>query len=206
MYHPAAITISPPILADNPKAKILVIGAGDRKYPRDAAHRRTTGIDCICDLYDIPYPDQPFDAVIADSVLEHVCDPQRRAEQQEREAGRLLHAVTPFLPGHQALTISRASPIWGTGGCSASSTKSPWTQRDPAYAAIHLFREQLLCLTDGHHPPLLRLAGCCLPIRCYLDPFFRAPGATYNSGCALLGRKRETPIPDREIIKLFRGR
>lgn len=205
------------ILAEIPNAKILVIGAGERRFPCDATYTDVAfanGISCICDSHDIPYPDNTFDAVIADSVLEHVCDPQRCVAEYTRvlKPRGFVYAVTPFLqPGHLgAYDFTRFTHLGHRRLFRQFDEVASGRSGGPVYAAIHLFREQLQCLTDHHHlKSLLRLIGLLItyPIR-YLDPLFSRNAQSYNSACAFyfLGRKREAPIPDREIIKQFRGR
>lgn len=205
------------ILAENPAAKILVIGAGERPYRGDVTYTDVAfaaRIACICDAHDLPFPDASFDAVFADSVLEHVCDPQRCVAEFVRvlrPAGYVV-AVTPFLQsvhmgaydftrftylGHRRLF--RQFDDIDSGMCGG-----------PGYAAIHLARNLATTLTDR---PRLRAALRLLallatyPLR-HLDRFLSRTASAYNSACAFyfFGRKRETPITDRELIGLFRGR
>lgn len=205
------------ILDEIPHAKILVIGAGERHYRGNVTYTDVAfakGIACICDSHDIPFLDESFDAVIADSVLEHVCDPQRCVSEYMRvlKPRGFVFASIPFLqPVHMgAHDFTRFTYLgqrrlfrWfdevASGRCGG-----------PVYSGIHLFREQLLSLTDRHVPQtVLRLLGLLVtyPVR-YLDPFFTRSNQSFNSGCAFyfLGRKREIPIPDREIISMFQGR
>jgi hypothetical protein len=68
------------ILSRDPDAHILVIGSGERTYPGNVTYTDVAfaaGVSCICDAHDLPFADGSFDAVFAEAVLEHVCDPQR---------------------------------------------------------------------------------------------------------------------------------
>ena len=89
-----------------PAARILVVGAGNKRYP-DLPNVRYIytdvilgeGADYVCDLHDLPFPDGSFDAVIAVAVLEHVADPFRCASEITRvlRPGGYVYSVTPFM-------------------------------------------------------------------------------------------------------------
>jgi len=200
-----------------PDAKLMVIGAGERSYAGDVTYTDVAlakNISCVCDAHDLPFPDDSFDAVIADAVLEHVCDPQRCVSEIHRvlRPNGFVVATTPFLQpvhmgahdftrftylGHRRLF--RGFDEIASGQCGG-----------PIYSAIHLFRDLLLCMTDNlRAQPFLRLLGLLItyPVR-YLDYFFSRSLRSYNSACAFyfFGQKRLSPIPDREIISMFRGR
>jgi SAM-dependent methyltransferase len=205
------------ILAEIPEAKILAIGSGDRQYRGDVTYTDVAfakGISCICDSHDIPYPDKSFDAVVADSVLEHVCDPQRCVSEFMRilKPGGFVFASTPFLqPVHMgAYDFTRFTYLGHRRLFRHFDEIDSGPCGGPVYSGIHLFREQLLCLTDNHRAQtLLRLIGLLLtyPLR-HLDRSFSKTSQSYNSSCAFffLGRMREAPIPDRDLLKMFRGR
>ena len=76
------------IVRRRPRARILAIGAGLRRY--DAPGMIYTDIalhpdlTCVCDAHDIPFGDGEFDGVVAAAVLEHVMDPPRVVAEIER--------------------------------------------------------------------------------------------------------------------------
>jgi SAM-dependent methyltransferase len=197
-------------------SRILVIGAGER-VSRPGTIRTdvafAANVDCICDAHDLPFEDGAFDVVYAESVLEHVCDPQRCVAEMTRvlcPTGRVL-AVTPFLqPVHMgAYDFTRFTYLGhrrlfrmydeiGSGLCGG-----------PAYAAIHILRNAVIGLTDNRRArAILRLIMLLLtyPWR-YLDPWLSRTESAYNASSAFYfcGSKRTTPIPDREILRSFRG-
>ena len=205
------------IQQEKPNARIMVIGAGERAYPGDIVYTDVAfakNVACICDAHDIPFADGSFDAVIADAVLEHVCDPQRCVAEITRvlKADGLVAATTPFLQpvhmgahdftrftflGHRRLF--RNFDDIASGQCGG-----------PLYSAIHMFRDLLLSLSDRHRlQSALRLLGLLVtyPLR-FLDPMFSRTQTSYNSACAFyfFGRKRSQPISDRDILTQFRGK
>ena len=203
-------------LASDPTKKILVIGAGERPSAPNTIRSDVAfapGIDCICDAHDLPFADGTFDLVYAESVLEHVCDPQRCVSEIARvlSRGGAVVAMTPFLqPVHMgAYDFTRFTYLGhrrlfrmfddiGSGVCGG-----------PGYAAIHILRNAFVGLTDNNRMrSVLKLAMLLLtyPLR-YLDPFLTRTQSSYNASCAFYfcGTKRETPISDRDILGFFRG-
>nr|WP_294577842.1 methyltransferase domain-containing protein [uncultured Rhodopila sp.] len=201
--------------ADETK-RVLVIGAGERPRGDDAVRTDVAfaaGIDCICDAHDLPFEDGAFDVVYAESVLEHVCDPQRCVGEITRvlAAGGTVVAMTPFLqPVHMgAYDFTRFTYLGhrrlfrmfddaGSGMCGG-----------PGYSAIHILRNLVTGITTNKRTrSVLRLIMLLItyPLR-YTDPFFRRSDAAYDAACAFyfVGTKRECPIPDRDILLLFRG-
>ena len=205
------------ILADNPQAKILVIGSGEKTYAGDVTYTDVAfapGITCVCDAHDLPFGDGSFDAVFADSVLEHVCDPQRCVSEFIRVLAPhgFVNAVTPFLqPVHMgAYDFTRFTYLGHRRLFRQFDEIESGMCGGPGYAAIHMMRHIAASLTER---PKLRsfLRLCALlvtyPLR-HTDRFLSRHEAAYNTACAtfFFGRKRASAIPDREIISHFRGR
>jgi SAM-dependent methyltransferase len=205
------------ILAQKPDAAILVIGSGERELKGNVTYTDVAlakNIACICDAHDLPFPDGSFDAVFAEAVLEHVCDPQRVVAEITRvlRPEGFVYAVTPFLqPVHMgAYDFTRFTYLGHRRLFRQFDDLRSGMIGGPGYSAIHLGRNLLTSLTDRHGPrSALRMLAllATYPLR-YLDPLLSRTESAYNSACAcyFLGRKRETPIPDREMISLFRGR
>lgn len=207
----------PVILAERPDAEILVIGSGEQEIAgrvtyTDVAFARH--VDCIADGHDLPFADASFDAVRVEAVLEHVCDPQRCVSEIRRvlKPGGFVWAVTPFLqPVHMgAYDFTRFTFLGHRRLFRHFDEVAAGQVGGPGYSAIHLLRNLFLSVSDRPRVrSAMRLFALLLtyPMR-YLDFLFNRTEGSYNAACAFyfLGRKREDAIPDREIIKMFRGR
>ena len=86
--------------------RTLVVGAGEAQIrPESDAELVYSDVALgpktllICDAHDIPFPDNYFDAVVAESVLEHVADPYRCTEEIHRvlRPAGFVYAITPFM-------------------------------------------------------------------------------------------------------------
>jgi SAM-dependent methyltransferase len=205
------------ILRQKPDARVLVIGAGEREHAGDVTYTDVAfakNVACICDAHDLPFEDGAFDAVFAEAVLEHVCDPQRVVAEIIRVLSPegFVYAVTPFLqPVHMgAYDFTRFTYLGHRRLFRQFDDLGSGMVGGPGYSAIHLTRDLILSLSDkGRTRSVLRLGGLLVtyPMR-YLDRLFSRTEAAYNAACAcfFFGRKRKTPIPDRELIQMFRGR
>lgn len=204
------------ILFRLPDASILVIGAGEQRYPGRVTYTDVAfaaGIHCICDAHDLPFEDASFDAVFAISVLEHVCDPQRCVAEFTRvlRPRGYVMAATPFLqPVHMgAYDFTRFTYLGHRRLFRMFDDIESGMYGGPAYSAIHFVRNLAVAVSDRPRlRSLLRLVAllATYPMR-HLDRFlFRTKGA-YNSACAFyfFGQKRDQPISDRDMISLFRG-
>jgi SAM-dependent methyltransferase len=204
-----------------PAARILVVGAGNKRYP-DLPNVRYTytdvilgeGADYVCDLHDLPFPDGSFDAVIAVAVLEHVADPFRCASEIARvlRPGGYVYSVTPFMQqvhmgrydftrftflGHRRLfrhfTQIKAGMALGPAGALAWSL-------------------EYFCLSFFTSPTIRKYVRvgvmvATVPIKYFDRILARREGALDAAGGVyFFGTKAEQPISDRELLKFYRGR
>lgn len=167
----------------------------------------------VCDAHDLPFIDKSFDGVIIQAVLEHVVDPFRCVDEIHRvlKDDGLVYAETPFMQqvhlgpydftrfthlGHRRL-FRRFDEV-DSGLVAGPGTVLSWS-----------YEHFLLSFVRGRAPRGLvkafsRLTGFWLK---YLDTFVNGrPGALdAASGYYFMGRKSDHALPDRELIKLYRG-
>jgi SAM-dependent methyltransferase len=167
----------------------------------------------ICDAHDLPFEAGTFDAVIIQAVLEHVVDPQRCVEQCFRvlKPNGLIYAETPFMQqvhggrydftrytllGHRRL-FRRFSEIESGAACG------------PGMALAWSYQYFLLSFTSSRRgrqivSAFARLTSFFLK---YFDRFLiDKPGALdAASGVYFLGRKSDSVLGDRELVRMYRG-
>ncbi|QQP88682.1 methyltransferase domain-containing protein [Skermanella sp. TT6] len=203
-----------------PEARILVTGAGDKRYP-DLPNVRYVytdvilgqGADHVCDLHDLPFADATFDAVIAVAVLEHVADPYRCVAEIARvlKPGGYVYSVTPFMQqvhmgrydftrftflGHRRLfrhfTEIKAGMALGPAGALAWSFE---------YFVLSFFRGRR---ARKYARAAAKVAT--LPLK-YLDRVLAKREGSLDAagGVYFFGTKAEQPISDRDLLKFYRG-
>ncbi|WP_192499088.1 class I SAM-dependent methyltransferase [Skermanella pratensis] len=203
-----------------PEARILVTGAGDKRYP-DLSNIRYVytdvilgeGADHVCDLHDLPFADATFDAVIAVAVLEHVADPYRCVAEIARvlKPGGYVYSVTPFMQqvhmgrydftrftflGHRRLfrhfTEIKAGMALGPAGALAWSFE---------YFVLSFFRDRR---ARKYARAAAKLAT--VPLK-YLDRVLanREGSLDAAGGVYFFGTKAEKPISDRDLLRFYRG-
>jgi len=198
--------------------RILVIGAGSRRYPVAAEVHYTDvafsqGVAAIVDAHDLPYADDTFDFVVAIAVLEHVADPQRVVAEIWRvltPEGRVF-AETPFLqPVHMgAHDFTRFTPLGhrrlfrrfaeiGSGLALGPGAAAGWSLR-MVLANLH---------RSARFRSVMSLVAIVLsvPLK-LLDHVLRRNPASLDgaAGVWFYGAKQQHAIADREIIMLYRG-
>jgi SAM-dependent methyltransferase len=202
------------------RARILVLGAGDSALKLDAEHDIVyTDVDlgpltnAVCDAHDIPFHDGSFDFVACISVLEHVADPYRCVAEIHRvlRADGCVYAVTPFMQqvhmgaydftrfthlGHRRLfrwfTEFRSGVSVGPGMALAWSIErfvSGFAVKPRTRSALRV---------------LARFVA--FPVK-YFDLILARRQSAYDSasGYYFFGRKADTPLSDRELVRGYRG-
>ncbi len=204
------------ILAQQPDARLLVIGAGDTTLRgkvtyTDVAFGRN--VACIADAHDLPFLDGAFDACVACAVLEHVADPYRCVREITRilRPGGYVFAETPFMqPVHMGAYDFTRFTFLGhrrlfrqfdeirSGMCGGAGV-----------SAGQLLRYAISALSD--RPGLKKwlrmfaLVGT-YPLR-WVDYLTHRNLSAYDSASAFyfFGTLRAEPIADRELLAFFRG-
>lgn len=162
----------------------------------------------VCDGHDLPFADATFDAVVCQAVLEHVLDPPRVVAEMHRvlRPDGLLYAEIPFMQqvheGANDLTrytyvgqrrlFRRFDEIAGGAVCGPAMALA-WSLR---YLAVTVFGRRA-----AH---VVVLFTFWLP---WLDRWLiTRPGALdAASSIGFLGRRREDPLSDAEVLASYRG-
>jgi SAM-dependent methyltransferase len=168
----------------------------------------------VCDAHDLPFANGSFDAVVAQAVMEHVLDPQRVAAEVHRvlAPGGLVYSDTPFVQQvHEGaydftrFTLGGHRRLWRwfdeieAGVSGGPGMALAWTIGAAARTAAggsRVGRALALVLAATAGALLTRLDPCLIRRASAFD----AASATW-----FLGRRRETPVADREIIGRYRG-
>ena len=202
------------------RPRTLVIGAGDAQIRAgnasdlvysDVALGPLTQL--ICDAHDIPFPDDYFDAVIANSVLEHVADPYRCADEIHRvlRPAGFVYAITPFMQqvhmgrydftrfthlGHRRLF--RRFSEERSGVSNAQGTVLAWSiERFVAgFAGNRTLYARLRTLARFIAFPFL-----------LFDRILAQRAGAFDAASAyyFFGRKSEHTLSDRELVETYRG-
>jgi len=169
----------------------------------------------VCDAHDLPFTDGSFDAVVIQAVLESVVEPRRVAQEIHRvlAEGGLVYSEAPFIQQvHEgAYDFNRFTHLGHRRLWRHFDELRSGAQCGPGMALLWSVEYFLQAFTGNRRlargliSRLVTLGGFWLE---YLDDFLarRPAGIDAASGTFFLGRRRETAIPDREIVRGgFRG-
>ena len=200
------------------RLKILVIGAGDRKYGDDADFVYTdvafaSEIHAIVDSHDLPFKNNCFDLVLAVAVLEHVASPQAVVDEIWRvlKPKGCVYAATPFLqPVHMgAYDFTRFTHLGHRRLFRKFSETASGLALGPASATALTIRATIVSLAPGKaYRRFANLFGIVFtfPLK-YLDYLTRNNLSALDGagGVYFFGRKEQETISDRSLIAMYRG-
>lgn len=169
--------------------------------------------DVILDAHSIPFKDDSFDGVIVQAVLEHVVEPQKCVEEIHRVLKKdgLVYAETPFMQqvhggcydftrfthlGHRRL-FRKFEEIESGAVCGPGMALA-WSY---SYFLLSFTKSKFLRI-------LLRIfARFTSFYLTYFDEFLIDKAGTLDaaSGYYFMGRKSDSILSDRELIKLYKG-
>jgi SAM-dependent methyltransferase len=217
--------MSSALLEQSPAPRVLVLGGGILGQGLEEL-ARNTAVDLvesdvsfgprtrlICDAHDLPFPDETFDGVVVQAVLEHVVDPYRCAAEIHRvlKPRGIVYAETPFVQqvhggrydftrfthlGHRRL-FRRFEEMDSGAVCG------------PAMALAWSYQYFLLSFTTSRTLRLfLRVFArlTAFPLK-YVDYYLANRPAALDATAVyyFMGRKSGQTLPDRDLIQQYRG-
>ena len=209
------------LLAANPRPRVLVVGGGTLgagmapllDHPAVDATETDVWLgprtQLVCDGHDLPFGDATFDAVVCQAVLEHVLEPPRVVAEIHRvlRPGGLLYAEIPFMQQvHEgAHDLTRYTYVGQRRLFRDFDEVASGAVCGPAMALAWSLRYLAVAVTGSR-----RIAHAVQLLTFWLPRLDRwlvdRPGALdAASSIGFLGRRRETPLGDAEILAAYRG-
>jgi SAM-dependent methyltransferase len=205
------------------KPRILVVGGGQvgvgmREALADARYEFIETdvywgdrVNVMADGHDLPFLSESFDAVVCQAVLEHVVSPWRCVEEMHRvlRPDGVIFVDVPFLwPVHMGAYDYTRFTLTGV--------RLLCRGFDELRADISAGPGQTLALTTSqffksfsHSRIWSAFVAVVIPwflfwMR-YCDSFLNNKPQAADGACGLffIGRKRDTPVPDREIVRRY---
>ena len=170
--------------------------------------------EIVCDGHDLPFLDQAFDGVICQAVLEHVIDPPRVVAEIHRVLvdDGIVYSEIPFMQQvHEgAYDFQRFTHLGHLRLFHMFDELASGAQGGPGMAlawSVKYFAQSFAGRSRPARALLARLTSLLTFWLKYLDTFLaRTPGGLdAASGTFFLGRRREDPVADQEIVARYRG-
>jgi SAM-dependent methyltransferase len=172
------------------------------------------GTDVVCDPHYLPFATGAFDAVVIQGVLDSVVEPDRVADEVHRVLGQdgLVYSEAGFIKQVHAgafdfnrFTLLGHRRLWqffdevDSGANCGPGMALLWSTE--YFLRAFAGESRLLRAIIGRG---VALGGFWLK---YLDGFLvrRPGGIDAAAGTFFLGARRESPVPDRDIVAGFRG-
>ena len=213
------------LLSTSPNPKVLVVGGsiigeGMEVLLSDSAIVLVEGditfgprTQIIFDAHNIPFPDEYFDGVIIQAVLEHVIDPYRCVEEVQRVLLKdgLVYAETPFMQqvhmgkydynrfthlGHRRL-FRNFSEIESGAVCGPGMALA-WAYSHFIYSFSSSRKIRKYLIPFAHFTSFFWK---------YFDYFLIDKPGTLDSasGYFFMGKKSADTLDDRSLLKLYKG-
>ncbi len=173
----------------------------------------THHVTLVCDAHNLPFADCVVDAVVIQAVLEHVVDPRMCCDEIHRVLTHngLVYAETPFMQqvhagaldfgrfthlGHRRL-FRRFSEI-DSGATGGPGMVLAWAYQYFLTSFVTSKRRKIALRAFA------RLTSFFLK---YFDYYLLRQPGTFDaaSGYYFIGRKSESVLTDRELLKQYRG-
>ncbi len=213
------------LLNDAERPKVLIVGGGELGQGLDAIianddiefvqsdvalEPRT---ELICDCHDLPFPDEFFNAVVIQAVLEHVLDPFRCVDEIHRtlKTGGIIYAETPLLQGVHGgkYDFHRFTDLGLRRLCRRFEEIDRGAMCGTGMALAGVYQAFLKSLTRSNSVRKVlavfgRITSFWLK---YFDYYsIDTPGSLdAASGLFFMGRKSNTVLSDRDLLALFKG-
>jgi uncharacterized protein YbaR (Trm112 family) len=168
----------------------------------------------LADAHDLPFADGSFDAVVAQGVLGNVADPPRVVAEVHRvlAADGVVYAETNFLQGvcMGPYDFTRYTHVGHRRLFRHFDEISSGVQCGPGMMLAWAVVWFLMALGGRSRAARLAFRGVA-PFLVfwlkYLDPHLVDKPGAYDAASAtfFLGRRRTSPVPDREILRSYRG-
>lgn len=167
----------------------------------------------ICDAHDLPFADQSFEGVVIQAVLQYVPDPVRCVREIERvlKPGGLVYAETAFMQQvvHGRYDFTRFTHLGVRRLFRGFAEIESGPMAGPGMALAWAGHYFLLSFASHKRAraPLHALARLTLFWLKYFDYFLLTKPGTYDaaSGFFFLGKRVQRILPDRQLIKGYRG-
>lgn len=200
---------------------ILVVGAGEAPYEvrsginiiySDVALGPLTNV--IADAHDLPFPDQQFDAVVAVAVLEHVLSPNQVVSEITRvlKHNGYVYSNTPFMQQvHMgAFDFTRFTAL---------GHRYLWRDYDETRSGVSNGPGMVVSWAIEYFIRTILPSSRMETLACYMARIVTFPfrwadkhlincRGAYDAASAyyFVGRKREAPVSNAEILRAYRGK
>ncbi len=206
---PVVLVVGGSVLGQGMEA--LVMRPGIRVVETDVTFGPRTQV--ICDAHDLPFDDGIFDGVVIQAVLQYVPDPARCVQEIERvlKPTGLVYAETAFIQQvvHGCYDFGRFTHLGVRRLFRGFEELQSGPVAGPGMAlawSCHFFLLSFAAnkLTRSLIHVVARLTLFWLK---YFDRVLLDRPGTYDaaSGFFFLGERAAKPLPDRQLVRLYRG-